>query len=134
MKRRISGKKFLQDVRDGLTDVQLMEKYRIKPVTLQYIFRKLLQEGFMTHLEFYARSELRESELFAAFSDESEGYLRCPQCGQPMPDWGGECPSCESINLTVKSLLPTEISDRPVEAPTNPEPFETALGRKTQFH
>ncbi len=115
MKRKISAKKFLKDVRAGLTDDQIMEKYRIRSVILQYVFRKMIQSGLMTQFEFYARSKLRESDLFTAFSAESDGYLRCPDCGQRLPDDGGECPTCESMYLTVKSLLPTDILDHPGE-------------------
>ncbi len=76
MKRKISAKKFLKYVRAGLTDDQLMEKFRITSVILQYIFRKMIQSGLMSQFEFYARSKLRESDLFAAFSAETDGYLR----------------------------------------------------------
>jgi hypothetical protein len=133
MKRKISGKEFLRDVRAGLTDDELMEKFRITSVTLQYIFRKLIQEGLMTHFEFYARSKLRESELFAAYSDEFEGYLRCPQCGQRLPDDGGECGSCESINLSVKSALPTAIFDYPGPSNSDSPSFQSGIPRKDQL-
>ncbi len=103
IKRKIRAKKILQDVRHGLNDSQLIEKYEITPRTLQYIFRKLVQAGLMTDLEFYERSRLTESDVFRALSDEPDAVLKCPDCGEPLPEHGEECLFCQTIDGTRKS-------------------------------
>lgn len=100
VKRKISAKKIIEDLRAGLNDDQLIEKYSLKPRTLQYIFRKMVQAGLMTDLEFYERSRLTESEVFRAFSDEPDALLRCPDCGRPLPEHGTGCVFC----LTMEGL------------------------------
>lgn len=103
LKRKIRAKKILQDVRAGLNDNQLIEKYGITARTLQYVFRKLVQAGLMTDLEFYERSKLTESDVFRAFSEEPDAVLRCPDCGEPLPEHGGDCLFCQTIDGTTKN-------------------------------
>lgn len=93
-KRKIRAKKIAQDVRSGLTDGELMEIYGLTPRTLRYLLTKLVQAGLITDLEFYERSRLTESDVFRAFSDETDAVLRCPNCGQCLPERGEDCVFC----------------------------------------
>jgi hypothetical protein len=93
-KRKISAKAVLNDLHNGLSDTQLMERHELNAVQLQYVFRRMFGAGLMTHLELYERSSLTDSDLFRAFSDEPVEILRCPDCGQPLREKGPECACC----------------------------------------
>lgn len=107
VKRKISAKRIIEDMRAGLNDEDLIEKYRLKPRTLQYIFRKMVQAGLMTDLEFYERSRLTESDVFRAFADESDGLLRCPDCGRPLPEHGVGCVFCLTMQDPTVRISPS---------------------------
>lgn len=113
LKRKIRAKKILQDVRAGLNDNQLMEKYEISSRTLQYVFRKLVQAGLMTDLEYYERSKLTESDVFRAFSEEPDAVLRCLDCGEPLPEHGGDCLFCQTMDGTRKNLPAAGVFGKP---------------------
>ncbi len=132
VKRTISAKRILKDVRAGFHDDYLCEKYRITPRTLQYIFRKLVQAGLMTDLEFYERSRLTESDVFRAFSEEADGILRCPGCGQTLPEHGGECIFCLTVDSTMKTSPPSEVFDDPGHRGSNLLQSGIEAGTKTQ--
>jgi len=116
LKRKIRAKKILQDVRAGLDDNQLIEKYEITARTLQYVFRKLVQAGLMTDLEYYERSKLTESDVFRAFSEEPDAVLRCPDCGEPLPEHGGDCMFCQTIDGTTKNSRSSGVFGKPEES------------------
>ena len=96
-KRTISAYGIVQDIRAGFTDSQLQEKYRVKPEALLYLMRRLVDEGLMTDLEMYERRSLSESDLMRAFTGADEAILRCPVCGNPMPEENVACARCESL-------------------------------------
>ncbi len=110
-KRKIKAKKIVEDVRAGLSDAQLMERHGLTPRTLQYVFRKLVQAGLMSDLDFYERSKLTESDVFRAFSDEADPVLRCPGCGQALSDRGEDCVFCITIDSTTRASPFFKISD-----------------------
>ncbi len=45
MSRKISAKEFLADVRAGLTDLGLMDKYDLSIPAIQGLFKKLVESG-----------------------------------------------------------------------------------------
>jgi hypothetical protein len=46
-KRQLSAKELLQDIRAGMDDTALMEKYRLSEQGLHSAFRKLMGAGFL---------------------------------------------------------------------------------------
>ncbi len=54
-KRQIAVAPFLADMRAGMTDLQLMEKYRVSSRGLQRIFRKLLDVEAITPAQLFGR-------------------------------------------------------------------------------
>jgi hypothetical protein len=98
-KRKISAKTVLGDLHKGLNDTQLMERHGLNAVQLQYVFRRLVGAGLMTHLEFYERRGLTDSDLFRAFSDEPHEILRCPDCGLPLQEEGSKCAWCQALRV-----------------------------------
>lgn len=47
MKREIKAREALNDIRQGMTDLDLMEKYRITDKGLRSLFKKLLAAGLL---------------------------------------------------------------------------------------
>ncbi len=62
-KRKISGKDFVRDMRSGMSDSQLMDKYSLSLTGLQKVFRKLVDSGHMRVEELYGRASLREDSV-----------------------------------------------------------------------
>jgi ankyrin repeat protein len=98
--QKISVEDFLSDFRLGFNDKALQQKYRIDRKSLMDTFRVLLDRGLITDLEFYTRSSLTESDFSRAFEDESEGVLKCPNCGERLPP-DGLCTTCSHALTTV---------------------------------
>jgi recombinational DNA repair protein RecR len=96
-KIRIRASEVVRDLRAGMSDPELMEKYRLIPELLQYVFRRLVEAGMMTELEFYERTRLSESTLFRAFSDESGECLKCHRCGRTLTE-EEVCGFCKAIS------------------------------------
>jgi len=61
--REISGKEFLRDLRSGMSDFDLMNKYRLTEKGLANVFNKLLEVKAITLSELHARSDLRGEQL-----------------------------------------------------------------------
>jgi len=61
--REISGKEFLRDLRSGISDLDLMDKYRLTERGLASVFNKLLEIKAITLSELQARSDLKDEQL-----------------------------------------------------------------------
>ena len=48
MKREVKAKEAIRDIRSGMDDIALMEKYKINDKGLKSLFRKLLAAGLVT--------------------------------------------------------------------------------------
>lgn len=59
MKRALNGREFLSDLHSGLTETELMEKYRITSRCLQSLYRKLLNAGVLSRDDL--KTEIRAS-------------------------------------------------------------------------
>jgi hypothetical protein len=110
----ISAQGIVQDIRAGFSDSQLQEKYRVRPDALHYLMRRLVDAGVMTDLELYTRKSLSESDFMMAFSAPEEGVLRCPVCGNKMPQEDGPCAHCESL---AEEFMDTLIIEQSLEFP-----------------
>jgi hypothetical protein len=97
-KIRIRASEVVRDLRAGMTDLELMEKYRLTPELLRYVFRRLVEAGRMTELEFYERTSMSESGLFRAFSGESHACLKCHRCGRTLTEEEEVCSFCTTIS------------------------------------
>ena len=50
-KRKINAKQAVRDIRLGLTDADMMEKYELSSRGLQSLFEKLITEGLVDPIE-----------------------------------------------------------------------------------
>lgn len=96
-KRKLSARQVITDLRAGLSNDELMEKYNISPESLRYVFKRLVEARLMTELQYYQRMDLTESDLFRAFSDTSDKVLNCPRCGAHLSDDGQKCRFCQAV-------------------------------------
>jgi len=61
VKRKIRGKEFVRDLRNGMDDGQFMEKYDLSAEQLRKLFRKLVDSGIIDEMELYTRTSLSDS-------------------------------------------------------------------------
>jgi hypothetical protein len=66
-KIQINAVEFLDDIRSGVDDEELMVKYRLIPRHLQSAFRKMIAQGFITPLELCNRLKVTKSQVREAF-------------------------------------------------------------------
>ena len=60
VKRKIRGKEFVRDMRNGMHDRQFMEKYALSAEQLRKLFRKLVDSGIIDEMELYVRTGLSD--------------------------------------------------------------------------
>lgn len=119
-KRKISARELLLDIRAGLSDQELIEKYHLTHEGLQYLIRRLVEAGMLTQMELYARSCLSESDVTRAFGQEPDPVLKCPQCGAALPAGTASCPNCTTMRVAygetlVMDTAPSTSSEREVD-------------------
>jgi predicted transcriptional regulator len=66
-KRRISAKQFVEDLRMGLDDAELMTKYNVSAVGLGRILDKLIEAELISMDELWSRSKVSETQVTKAF-------------------------------------------------------------------
>jgi hypothetical protein len=74
-KKKVDLKEVAEDVRAGLTDRQLIEKHNISNKSLQEVFNKLLDGGFLTGEEFYNRMTVDVEEISTTLQGEDSVEL-----------------------------------------------------------
>ena len=57
----------MKDLRSGLDDGEIMEKYQLSPIQLENVFGKLVDADFITVVELHERARLSESQVTRAF-------------------------------------------------------------------
>ena len=68
-KRKIKAKPFVRDLRNGMGDRELMEKYALSESQLHKVFHKLVDAGAIDEMEFFMRTSLSDSTITKAFVD-----------------------------------------------------------------
>jgi len=120
----IDAKQFVLDIRAGMNDSEMMEKYGLSAAALQGLFKKMLQGGLLK------QSELDDRML----TDERTVTLRtyrCPACKMPQFFEFDECPQCGIIVSKFKKAPPSSEDNKPApllkpSEPGKPAPAYTA--------
>jgi hypothetical protein len=73
MKREIKAKQALKDIRSGMDDLTLMEKYKITDKGLTSLFKKLVGAGLMSQRELDGRDSTFVSTVTLDFEDLGPG-------------------------------------------------------------
>ena len=68
-KRKIKAKPFVRDLRDGMGDRELMEKYTLSESQLHKVLHKLVDAGAIDEMELFMRTSLSDSTISRAFVD-----------------------------------------------------------------
>ncbi len=68
VKRKIRAKEFVRDLRNGMSDRQLMEKYALSAEQLRSVFRKLVDRGAVDEMELFMRTSLSDSTITQALA------------------------------------------------------------------
>jgi hypothetical protein len=79
-KRQIAVKPFLDDMKAGLTDLQLMEKYKVSSRGLQRVFKKLLDANAISPAQLRGRVPSFEDTVNLSFDSlqfPTEQHLEC---------------------------------------------------------
>jgi len=59
-----------KDIRSGMTDFELSEKYRLSPKEFHLALNVLIETGLVTRQQLEERQELSDSQLIRAFIEE----------------------------------------------------------------
>lgn len=86
-KRKITAREVLRDIRSGLSDQDLMEKYTLSAQGLQSVFHKLVSAGVITQPELDDRVPITERTV-------DLGLFICPACGNIQGTEFATCPRC----------------------------------------
>lgn len=111
-KRKIRAADVAKDVRAGMSDSELEQKYRLAPDALQYVLQRAADAGLIDHVELYARTTLSESAIMRAFHAQTQVRSKCLICGNVLLEQDRECPYCEHLTVDLKDVLVIE----PLEA------------------
>jgi hypothetical protein len=94
--KKISAKSIMADLKAGLTDKELMERYAISFQALQDLFAQMIKAKLATQAYFNRRAAKQASigvkpkqqhtcPYCGFVSDES--FAQCPQCDQDASEW-----------------------------------------------
>jgi hypothetical protein len=85
-KQKVSAYELAADIRSGMDDSALMQKYRLSVQGLQSGLQKLLQAGLLKQTDL--------DERWSSFATSVDLVLQCPSCGKPQTEKTDECPEC----------------------------------------
>jgi hypothetical protein len=89
-KRKIKAKEFLTDIRDGMDDEFLKEKYGLSTRGVLQVMNRLIWQGLMSASELAQRRSVATTVFLPTFQCSSCGEIaysvleKCPHCGSTM--------------------------------------------------
>ena len=89
-KVKVDAKTALDDIRAGMSDAALIDKFKLSAMGLQSLFDKLISAGLITRAELDERMPLSEKTV-------EIDIFRCPACDMPQFSEFDECPQCGVI-------------------------------------
>ena len=109
-KRKIKAKPFVRDLRNGMGDRALMEKYALSEGQLHKLLHKLVDAGAIDEMELFMRTSLSDSAISRAFVDTQCAMeeIGLKKETTALPDL--ETPS--NISLTEKVTTATNVLRR----------------------
>jgi len=101
--RVFKAAEILDDILAGMSDEELLEKYRININQLEKIYCKLFYGGFLTKDDMIRRIDARRGKdashiPFAELPDSAVTY-ECAICGFTSSQHFSACPRCRQLNL-----------------------------------
>lgn len=93
-KRRIAAKQILADIRRGLDDSLLKQKYGLSDRSLDFVYTKLAEAGVLNEDEISNRSIRAASQSQALQENSLAPQWQCPSCHAAQASEKAECPIC----------------------------------------
>jgi hypothetical protein len=88
-RKTVNAKQAANDIRSGMTNAELMEKYGLSAKGLQVLLTKLVDVGHLQQSDLEARTPAPDTSVRIAW--------KCPSCGSPQTRAYDECPNCGVI-------------------------------------
>ncbi len=103
-KRKIRARPFVRDLRNGMDDKELMEKYSVSDSQLHKVLYKLVDAGAIDEMELFMRTSLSDSTITRAFVDtqcamEELGH-KAETASLPDLETPSDVPVTEKMNTT----------------------------------
>lgn len=108
-KRRISASKIIADIRSGMSEAGLMEKYGLSQNSLNKTLSKLVDSGHLLESEIPQRQARETSPVV---EPEKKVQLRCPSCDAEWTEDVDECPFC---GVVIKKFMASRRIERDLE-------------------
>ncbi len=70
--RTIKGKEFVKDIRSGMTDFELSDKYCLTVPDFDRVLGYLVDAGLISKIELQDRQQLSDSQILRAFVESCE--------------------------------------------------------------
>lgn len=93
-KRKLSANQIVADIRGGLDDALLKQKYGLTDKTLDSVYRKLTDAGLLTEAEILNRTASEPAQRPVDREYSLVGKWQCPSCHAPHDSEKKECPVC----------------------------------------
>ncbi len=106
----------VRDIREGMKDARLMEKYGLSARGLESLFAKLISAGLIAQWEIDSRISLSERTVDLT-------VYRCPACNSPEFYDFEECPAC--------GVLVSKYKERRAAEATTPTTQQVKMKRRT---
>ncbi len=93
-KQKISANQILADIRSGMADALLKEKYGLSDKGLDSVYTKLIKAGYLPEEEVPARGAPKVKQDQASGENSPVLPWECPSCHTPQASERKECPVC----------------------------------------
>ncbi len=103
-KRKIKAKPFVSDLRNGMGDNELIEKYALSESQLHKVFHKLVDAGAIDEMELFMRTSLSDSTITKAFVETQCAVQELEDLGETTPPPDLKTPSTITITERVGNL------------------------------
>jgi len=117
-KTKVNAREVVRDIRAGMQDSDLIEKYGLSPRGVESLFNKLVTAGLLEQSEVDQRQARGRGHPAEAW--------RCPSCGMPYDRPFDVCPSCGVITSKVEKPLVQAPGNQHVPGEKSPGTLETS--------
>jgi hypothetical protein len=115
-KKTLSAKEVWDDIKAGMNNAALMEKYQLSEKGVQSLFKKLVDGGVLKPEELETRAPSPEKPV--------ETTWLCPICGNPQNTHYDKCPECSVIAARFHENIATSQQLGAIAAGPSPVPEE----------
>ncbi len=122
-KKTLNAKEVLDDIKAGMDEAALMEKYQLSEKGLQSLLKKLMDAGVLKPKKRGLKKTSSAPEKAVASA------WKCPICGNPQTTQYNKCPECSVIAARFQENIATTQQLGAIEAGPSPsaEEFQAPL-------